>query len=113
MREINNEVSSKENNSAKNNSKKRKIEQGNIKEFAEKIHKKYLKLHEEEIKNFLLILKERISNANEEESSLEAEDGGSVDGAASILLLLVEKNSELLEGDIVSLEFHKIIKESL
>ena len=49
MSEINNKVSSKENNSAKNNSKKRKIEQENIEDFAKKIHKKRLKLNEEEI----------------------------------------------------------------
>ena len=46
MSEINSKVSSKENNSAKNNSKKRKIEQENIENFAEKIHKKHLKLNE-------------------------------------------------------------------
>ena len=49
MSKISNEVPSKENNSAKNNSKKRKIEQENIKDFAKKIHKKRLKLNEEEI----------------------------------------------------------------
>ena len=36
MSKTNNEGSSKVNNSAKNNSKKRKIEQENIKDFAEK-----------------------------------------------------------------------------
>ena len=36
MSEINNKVSSKENNSAKNNSKKRKIGQENIEDFAKK-----------------------------------------------------------------------------
>ena len=36
MSKANNEGSSKVNNSAKNNSKKRKIEQENIKDFAEK-----------------------------------------------------------------------------
>ena len=46
MSKISNEVPSKENNSAKNNSKKRKIEQENIENFAEKIHKKHLKLNE-------------------------------------------------------------------
>ena len=49
MSKINNEISSIGNNSAKNNSKKRKIEQENIKDFAKKIHKKRLKLNEEEI----------------------------------------------------------------
>ena len=54
MRKISNEVPSKENNSAKNNSKKRKIEQENIEDFAEKIHKKHLKLNKSFF--FLLIL---------------------------------------------------------
>ena len=71
MSKINNEVSRKENNSAKNNSKKRKIEQKDIKDFAEKIHKKHLQLNEEEIKKVLLKFLELISIANEEESSLE------------------------------------------
>ena len=39
MNQIKNEVSSKQNNSAKNNGKKRKTEQENIEDFAEKIHK--------------------------------------------------------------------------
>ena len=50
MSETNNEVSSKENNLAKTNSKKRKIEQNNIEDFAEKIHKKLLKVNKGEIK---------------------------------------------------------------
>ena len=50
MSETNNEVSSKENNLAKTNSKKRKIEQNNIEDFAEKIHKKHLKVNKGEIK---------------------------------------------------------------
>ena len=45
MNKINNEVSSKQNNSAKNNGKKRKTEQESIKDFAEKIHKKHLGLN--------------------------------------------------------------------
>ena len=53
MNKINNKVSSKENYSAKNNNKKRRIGQENIKDFAEKIYKKHLRLNEEEIKNFL------------------------------------------------------------
>ena len=110
MSEINNEVSSKENNSAKNNSKKRKIEQENIEDFAEKIHKRHLQLNEEEINKFLLILQELISIANEEESSLEEEGGYSIDGAVNVLLILAQRVSELLEGDINSLEFPKIIK---
>ena len=51
MSEINNEVFSKENNSAKDNSKKRKIQQENIEDFAEKLRKKHLNLNEEE-RNF-------------------------------------------------------------
>ena len=39
-------IISKANNSAKNNSKKGKIEQENIQDFAEKIHQKHLKLNE-------------------------------------------------------------------
>ena len=39
MNQIKNEVSSKQNNSAKNNGKKRKTEQENIEDFTEKIHK--------------------------------------------------------------------------
>ena len=110
MSEINNQVSSKENNSAESNSKKTKIEQENIKDFAEKIHKIQLKLNEEEIKTFLLIFQELISIANEEESSLEEEGGDSIDGAVNVLLILAQQVSELLEGDIDSLEFPKIIK---
>ena len=53
MSKINNEASSKESYSAKNNNKKRRIGQENIEDFAEKIHKKHLKLNEEEIKNFI------------------------------------------------------------
>ena len=45
MNQINNEVSSKQNNSAKNNGKKRKIKQENIEDFAEKINKKHLRLN--------------------------------------------------------------------
>ena len=78
----------------------------------EKIHKKYLRLNGEEIKKVLLIFQELISIANEEESCLEEEGGDSVNGAASILLILVEKNSELLEDDTDSLEFPKIIKKN-
>ena len=113
MSEINNKVSSKENNSAKNNSKKRKIGQENIEDFAKKKHKKRLKLNEEEIKKFLLIFQELVSIANEEESSLEEEGGGSVDGAVSILSILAQWISEPLEDDIDSLEFPKIAKKSL
>ena len=75
MSKIDNEVSSIGNNLAKTNSKKRKIEQENIEDFAEKIHKRHLQLNEEEINKFLLILQELISIANEEESSLEEEGG--------------------------------------
>ena len=107
MSEINNQVSSKENNSAESNSKKTKIEQENIKDFAEKIHKIQLKLNEEEIKTFLLIFQELILIANEEESSLQEE--GEADGAVTILLILAQQISELLEGDIDSLEFPKIV----
>ena len=93
---INNKVSSKENNAAKNNSKKRKIEQENIEGFAGKIHKKHLKLNEEEIKKFLLIFQELISIANEEESSSEEGGSDSVDGAVSIFLIQAQQISELL-----------------
>ena len=110
---INNKVSSKENNAAKNNSKKRKIEQENIESFAGKIHKKHLKLNEEEIKKFLLIFQELISIANEEESSSEEGGSDSVDGAVSIFLIQAQQISELLEGVVDSLEFPKIIKKSL
>ena len=110
---INNKVSSKENNAAKNNSKKRKIEQENIEGFAGKIHKKHLKLNEEEIKKFLLIFQELISIANEEESSSEEGGSDSVDGAVSIFLIQAQQISELLEGVVDSLEFPKIIKKSL
>ena len=48
-------ISIEENNAAKNNRKKRKIEQEDIKDFAEKIHKKHLKLNEEEINKFLVV----------------------------------------------------------
>ena len=112
MSKINNEVSSIENNSAKNNSKKRKTEQENIEHFAEKIHKKQLQLNEEEINKFLLILQEFISIANEEESSLEEEGGDSVGGRVRIFLILAQQISELLEVDIDSLEFPKIVKKS-
>ena len=93
MSEINNEVFSKENNLAKNNSKKRKIQQENIEDFAEKLRKKHLNLNEEEIKKFLVIFQEFISIANEEKSSLE-EGGDSVDGAVSILLIPALQISE-------------------
>ena len=53
MSEVINKISIKENNAAKNDSKKRKIEQEDIKDFAKKIHKKHLKLNEEEIKKFV------------------------------------------------------------
>ena len=76
------------------------------------MHKKHLKLNEEEIKIFLLIFQELISIVNEEESSLEEEGGDEGYGAISILLILVKQISELLEGDIDSLEFPKIIKKS-
>ena len=111
MAEINNEISSKENNSVKNNSKKTKTEQENIEDFAEKIHNKHLKLNKEETKKFLLIFQELISIANEKESSLEEEGGDLVDGAVSILLILTQQISELLKGDIDSL-FPKIVKTS-
>ena len=45
-----------------------------------KIHKKHLKLNEQEIKKFLLIFQGLISIANKEESSLEKESN-SVDSA--------------------------------
>ena len=93
MSEINNEVFSKENNSAKDNSKKRKIQQENIEDFAEKLRKKHLNLNEEEIKKFLVIFQEFISIVNEEKSSLE-EGGDSVDGAVSILLIPALQISE-------------------
>ena len=112
MSKINNEISSIGNNSAKNNSKKRKIEQENIEDFAEKIHKRHLQLNEEEINKFLLILQELISIANEEESSLEEEGGDSVDGAVRVFLILAQQISELLEVDIDSLEFPKIVKKT-
>ena len=112
MSKINNEISSIGNNSAKNNSKKRKIEQENIEDFAEKIHKRHLQVNEEEINKFLLILQELISIANEEESSLEEEGGDSVDGAVRVFLILAQQISELLEVDIDSLEFPKIVKKS-
>ena len=111
MAEINNEISSKENNLVKNNSKKKKTEQENIEDFAEKIHNKHLKLNKEETKKFLLIFQELISIANEKESSLEEEGGDLVDGAVSILLILTQQISELLKGDIDSL-FPKIVKTS-
>ena len=115
MIEINNEVFSKENNSAKDNSKKRKIQQENIEDFAEKLRKKHLNLNEEEIKKFL-IFQEFISIANEEKSSLE-EGGDSVDGAVSILLIPALQISEgwkdFHKGDIDSLELPKIKKKSL
>ena len=112
MSKINNEISSIGNNSAKNNSKKRKIEQENIEDFAEKIHKRHLQVNEEEINKFLLILQELISIANEEESSLEEEGGDSVDGAVRVFLILAQQISELLEVDIDSLEFPKIVKKT-
>ena len=112
MSKIDNEVSSIGNNLVKNNSKKRKIEQENIEDFAEKIHKRHLQLNEEEINKFLLILQELISIANEEESSLEEEGGDSVDGAVRVFLILAQQISELLEVDIVSLEFLKIVKKT-
>ena len=112
MSKIDNEVSSIGNNLVKNNSKKRKIEQENIEDFAEKIHKRHLQLNEEEINKFLLILQELISIANEEESSLEEEGGDSVDGAVRVFLILAQQISELLEVDIDSLEFPKIVKKT-
>ena len=112
MSKIDNEVSSIGNNLVKNNSKKRKIEQENIEDFAEKIHKRHLQVNEEEINKFLLILQELISIANEEESSLEEEGGDSVDGAVRVFLILAQQISELLEVDIDSLEFPKIVKKS-
>ena len=111
MSEINNKIFSKENNSVKNNSNKKKIEQENIEDFAEKIHNKHLKLNKEQIKKCLLIFQELI--ANEKESSLEEEggDGDLVDGAVSIILILMQQISELLKCDIDSL-FPKIVKTS-
>ena len=116
MSETVNEISSIEDNSAKNNSKKRKTEEEDIEDIAEKIHKRHLKLNEEEIKKFLLIFQELISIANKKESCLEEsleEEGDSVDGTVSILLILAQQFSELLEGDVDSLEFPKIIKKLL
>ena len=105
MSEINNEIFSKENNSVKNNSNKKKIEQENIEDFAEKIHNKHLKLNKEQIKKCLLIFQELI--ANEKESG----DGDLVDGGVSIILILMQQISELLKCDIDSL-FPKIVKTS-
>ena len=105
MSEINNKIFSKENNSVKNNSNKKKIEQENIEDFAEKIHKKHLKLNKEQIKKCLLIFQELI--ANEKESG----DGDLVDGGVSIILILMQQISELLKCDIDSL-FPKIVKTS-
>ena len=116
MSETVNEISSIEDNSAKNNSKKRKTEEEDIEDIAEKIHKRHLKLNEEEIKKFLLIFQELISIANKKESCLEEsleEEGDSFDGTVSILLILAQQFSELLEGDVDSLEFPKIIKKLL
>ena len=42
---------------------------------------------------------------------MEEEGAGSVDGAVSILLILAQQFSELLEADIDSLEFPKIVKK--
>ena len=89
MSEIIIKISNKESNSAKNNSKKMKVEQEDIEDFAKKDIKRHLKRNEEEIKKFLLIFQELISIANKEESSLE-EEGDSVDSAVSILLILVQ-----------------------
>ena len=110
------EISSIEDDSVKNNSKKRKTEEEDIEDIAEKIHKRHLKLNEEEIKKFLLIFQELISIVNKKESCLEEsleEEGDSVDGTVSILLILAQQFSELLEGDVDSLEFPKIIKKLL
>ena len=89
MSEIIIKIYNKESNSAKNNSKKMKVEQEDIEDFAKKHIKRHLKRNEEEIKKFLLIFQELISIANKEESSLE-EEGDSVDSAVSILLILVQ-----------------------
>ena len=89
MSEIIIKISNKESNSAKNNSKKMKVDQEDIEDFAKKHIKRHLKRNEEEIKKFLLIFQELISIANKEESSLE-EEGDSVDSAVSILLILVQ-----------------------
>ena len=105
MSEINNKIFSKENNSVKNNSNKKKIEQENIEDFAEKIHNKHLKLNKEQIKKCLLIFQELI--ANEKESG----DSDLVDGGVSIILILMQQISELLKCDIDSL-FPKIVKTS-
>ena len=99
-------------NSARNNSKKKKTEQEIMEDFAEKMHMKHLKLNKEEIKKILIIFQELISIGNEEESFLEKERN-TVDGAVSILLILAQQISELLEGEIDFLEFHNIIKKSL
>ena len=61
-----------------------------ISKILQKKHKKRLKLNEEEIKKVLLIFQELVSIANEEESSLEEEGGGSVDSAVSILSILAQ-----------------------
>ena len=83
-----------------------------MEDFAEKMHMKHLKLNKEEIKKILIIFQELISIGNEEESFLEKERN-TVDGAVSILLILAQQISELLEGEIDFLEFHNIIKKSL
>ena len=85
----------------------------NIEDFAQKIHKKPIKLNKEDIKKFLRIFQELISIANEDESSIEEEGGNSIECAVSIVLILVQQISELLKGEIDSLEFPKIVKISL
>ena len=85
----------------------------NIEDFAQKIHKKPIKLNKEDIKKFLLIFQELISIVNEDESSIEEEGGNSIECAVSIVLILAQQISELLKGEIDSLEFTKIVKISL
>ena len=58
----------------------------------------------------MIIFQELISIGNEEESFLEKERN-TVDGAVSILLILAQQISELLEGEIDFLEFHNIVKK--
>ena len=70
--------------------KREKLDKKISKILQKKKHKKRLKLNEEEINKFLLIFQELVSIANEEESSLEEEGGGSVDGAVSILSILAQ-----------------------
>ena len=58
----------------------------------------------------MIIFQELVSIGNEEESFLEKERN-TVDGAVSILLILAQQISELLEGEIDFLEFHNIVKK--